>query len=408
MSALNIERADFLKDEEIVIFEKSVEKFLEELILGGIGTTAALAQAEKSGIDLLARRYVVCEAKIEYGDAVHEQVLSVRASVAGLLKGRPDVIWFFRSFDRLVLIIKGDSTEPALEAAYQLSQAMKYDSERNTENRITIGIGAVVERMGAIPESYAGAARVLRMLGGVRQGHIVGIRDIESGEIHASSFLPSDAPAEEKLRYASREDVPELVRQWMQKLDGTDFQSALMGYYLLMDVLMTSSRIILEVGGDPRGILPEIDNPARLFDVACRKESFQTFATEIISRSIDFRDTREDRHYGRIIQKARGYINENFGNSGVSLHTVAAEVALSPNHFSTIFSQETGETFIEYLTRIRLDQARKLLAAGGMRTSDIAYAVGYNEPHYFSYLFKKHTGQTPRDFRTQVANADPA
>ena len=50
---------------------------------------------------------------------------------------------------------------------------------------------------------------------------------------------------------------------------------------------------------------------------------------------------------------------------------------------------------------MRIARAKELLASGGMRTSDVAYAVGYNDPHYFSYLFKKNTGMSPRDYRKE-------
>ena len=74
---------------------------------------------------------------------------------------------------------------------------------------------------------------------------------------------------------------------------------------------------------------------------------------------------------------------------------------LSPNYFSTIFSQEMGQTFIEYLTYVRMKKAKELLRSSTMKTSEIAYAVGYKDAHYFSYLFKKTQKCTPRDFKSQ-------
>ena len=74
----------------------------------------------------------------------------------------------------------------------------------------------------------------------------------------------------------------------------------------------------------------------------------------------------------------------------------------SPNHFSTVFSQESGETFIEYLTWTRITRAKQLLASTSLRSSEVAYEVGYNDPHYFSFLFKKNTGKSPREFRTET------
>ncbi|HOS30557.1 MAG TPA: helix-turn-helix transcriptional regulator, partial [Treponemataceae bacterium] len=83
----------------------------------------------------------------------------------------------------------------------------------------------------------------------------------------------------------------------------------------------------------------------------------------------------------------------------VCLQTVSAHVCLSPNHFSTVFSQECGMTFIEYLTEIRMTMAKKLLKTTQKRSTDIAYEIGFSDPHYFSYIFKKHTGMSPREYR---------
>ena len=69
------------------------------------------------------------------------------------------------------------------------------------------------------------------------------------------------------------------------------------------------------------------------------------------------------------------------------------------NYFITIFSQETGETFINHITKIRMTHAKELLKTTQMRTSDVGYEVGYNDTHYFSYVFKKNTGMTPKEYR---------
>ena len=69
--------------------------------------------------------------------------------------------------------------------------------------------------------------------------------------------------------------------------------------------------------------------------------------------------------------------------------------------FSTVFSQETGQTFVEYLTAVRIEAAKHLLTNGNSRMSDIAFDVGYQDSHYFSYLFKKHVGVSPREYRSR-------
>ena len=104
--------------------------------------------------------------------------------------------------------------------------------------------------------------------------------------------------------------------------------------------------------------------------------------------------------FGKNIQSLlfRQYVT----NEGISLNSVAASVNLSPNHFSTIFSQETGQTFIEFLTSVRMEKAKELLRSTSMKTAEVAFAVGYKDPHYFSYLFKKTQECTPREFRSKA------
>jgi two-component system response regulator YesN len=75
---------------------------------------------------------------------------------------------------------------------------------------------------------------------------------------------------------------------------------------------------------------------------------------------------------------------------------------LSASHFSAVFSQEAHQTFKEYLTEIRINKAKELLRMTTLRSADIAYQVGYNDPHYFSSVFKRNTGLSPIEFRSQV------
>ena len=114
------------------------------------------------------------------------------------------------------------------------------------------------------------------------------------------------------------------------------------------------------------------------------------------------RDAVSQQKYSSLLQKARNYIEENYANEEISLNMTAAAVNLSPNHFSTIFSQETGQTFIEFLTSVRMKKAKELLRGTTMKTAEIAFAVGYKDAHYFSYLFKKTQECTPREFRSKA------
>lgn len=99
----------------------------------------------------------------------------------------------------------------------------------------------------------------------------------------------------------------------------------------------------------------------------------------------------------RIILEAKAYMQKNFRNPKLTLEAVASEVNLSPNYFSVQFKQTTGESFINCLTNMRIENAKKLLNSGGYRAYEAAYASGYDNPTYFSTIFKKRTGVSPSE-----------
>lgn len=103
---------------------------------------------------------------------------------------------------------------------------------------------------------------------------------------------------------------------------------------------------------------------------------------------------RGGRRKSGAIKEAIHYINENWSYE-LSLEAVSRYVNLSPQHFSKIFKEETGTSYIEYLTRIRMNEAKKYLLEGRKTIKEICYLVGYHDPNYFSRLFKQMEGITP-------------
>lgn len=106
--------------------------------------------------------------------------------------------------------------------------------------------------------------------------------------------------------------------------------------------------------------------------------------------------------YQSVISHALKFINDSFADPDMSLNLVAEEAALSPSHFSTIFSQSLGKTFIEYLTDQRIHLAKTFLMTANKRLSEIANEVGYNDPNYFSFLFKKKQEVSPKKYREKA------
>ncbi|OAS16671.1 response regulator transcription factor [Paenibacillus oryzisoli] len=113
------------------------------------------------------------------------------------------------------------------------------------------------------------------------------------------------------------------------------------------------------------------------------------------------RRIREEREYQTwtVLDRALSYIHEKL-QADISLEDVAELVHLNPHYFSKVFKQQTGETFIDYVTRLRIEKAKELIGEGQLSLKEVCYLVGYKDPNYFSRVFKKVTGVTPTEYRT--------
>ena len=98
------------------------------------------------------------------------------------------------------------------------------------------------------------------------------------------------------------------------------------------------------------------------------------------------------------IQQAKDYLDNHY-SSDISLDTVAEQLRITPSHLSSIFKKEVGIGFSQYLTNVRITEAKKLLRSSKYNLNEVANAVGYNDANYFSSLFKKETKITPSEFR---------
>lgn len=98
------------------------------------------------------------------------------------------------------------------------------------------------------------------------------------------------------------------------------------------------------------------------------------------------------------IARAQAYIREGFARP-ITLSQVARQVNISPYYFSKLFKEETGQNFSDYLTAVRIDAAKRLLARMDYPIKQICVESGFANPNYFSRIFKKCTGLTPTEFR---------
>ncbi len=100
----------------------------------------------------------------------------------------------------------------------------------------------------------------------------------------------------------------------------------------------------------------------------------------------------------RPIRVAKRYVEEHYGEL-LTLEQVSMEAELSPAYLSTLFKKNTGMTFLEYLSKVRMEEAKKLLKGTNRTVADICAQVGYSDVRYFTKSFTKYSGLKPNEYR---------
>ena len=177
--------------------------------------------------------------------------------------------------------------------------------------------------------------------------------------------------------------------------DRLNLKSKLCQYVSLTSILKTDVEIpeLELVAYEPE------DTEKILAESGRNMESIIAYAEKLVSQAIQLRDRNSGNKNRSILKTAVDFIDQHYMEEDMSLNKAANAANVSANHFSALFSQNMGQTFIEYLTSLRMDKAKEYLRCTGMRSSEIAGEVGYKDAHYFSYLFKKTQGMTPSDYR---------
>lgn len=379
------------------------DRFLAGLIRGKLPAEERqqlFVRAREMELDLLARQYRALI--LTPAGQSPEQVVPLRLLADRLAAGRAGLRCLSSTFEGLILLLLlGETGEELDEGAFWLAQALQHEAEIP----LRVAIGGVVSNVYALGDSYLAALRTLQAMNANYHGEDTRIMDSAELLIKVDEVvsLAGNAGLYEQLRFAPIGDVDHILRDYFSQAGGG--KSVMMLNYLYVESMLTAVRIVQELGLDPQAELPEAQAMGGAEAMLPGFDEVYRRAREAVVRALTLRDRQSVSRYRDVILKACAYIDSQYEDPNLALSDAAEHVHLSVNHFCTIFSQETGSTFIEYLTRLRMDKARELLLTTSLRSGDIAQRVGYRDPHYFSYTFKKNYGMSPRDYRARQEGA---
>ena len=394
--------------------EHEKQKFFEQMIAGNLSMADALETGKKYEMNLSAGMYNLLLFRFTLGKENRksgELLGEAEYAIEKLTERLEYVFEFQRGVEGWAFLLMADNEEQMSERVKELSK----DLEEIMKNYSTIayfgGIGQPVARLRELEESFREAERALAAKFTMELNRIISVEDIRMAQnvdtlddIEITSFGEIEKTRtmlEKFLNNGAEDEIDEFVDVYINELPEENLKSVLMRQYIIMDayiVMMSFCEKIEGIEGEMQAQSEELKNSMKTIQTL---EEIKNYIRMLLKKIIGVRDTISGRRYSDIIEIAKDQIRKTYMSDEISLNTIAAEVGMSPSYFSSIFSKEMGKTFVEYLTEIRMDRAKELLMCSSMKTSEIGYEVGYKDPHYFSYIFKKTQNCTPKEFRAR-------
>lgn len=204
-----------------------------------------------------------------------------------------------------------------------------------------------------------------------------------------------------EIRSGSREQVEKEVERFEEELNREKIFSHMHLVLIISNLYFSLTKLPGEIGGDINDILGEpMEHYQRLLLCSGREEMLAYLKKVCLTVNEYFMEMGEGKTKG-ILKRITDYMKENYGDEELSMKEVARQAYISVSYMGIILKKETGKTFIEYLTEIRLEQAKKYLRETELKNYEIAMKCGYSNPTYFSTVFKGVTGSSPSAYRKQ-------
>lgn len=402
-ASLDVEKKQFtdmnkLKEELESNSNLRRSNFLTDVVLGTTDFSTVVGAAEEFGINLLSHFYKIIISDIRHSENRFEDMHTVRSKLVMRLKNQSECLSFFIGPQKLVSILLNNSETDIVDAAYNLTETIEHLVCESEGYFVVSSMGKTVEHIANISASYSEAEQMQHITYEFKSSRVIDSDDMRKSDSSVLNLDEKDSLAD-RLKFANSNDIDDIVNYYANSLSDNPVHFTIVGSYLFVNVIMSVSKFIESLGGDVNEILPQLHSHAYIEESVKNRDVFLSNIRTIIETVLKFRDKSIQGRYSDVILKAKDYIQKNYASQDTCLRLVAEEVHLSPNHFSTIFSQECGTTFIEYLTNVRVEAAKKLLKETEMKGADIAYECGFSDPHYFSFIFKKTTGVSPREYK---------
>lgn len=401
------------------------EKFLTSLLTSRLSKAEIIEKSCFYGVDICSKGFVVALLTIDYDTiaekdemgCTEQQKLSsfhipedrellkfAALNITEEIVKKYELGITFLHNDLIAIIFKlpEEGWGNGLERPLSVLEEIRFYITKYFKFAVTVGLGTCCDDASHIADSYENAMIALDYSLILGKNRTIYIGDIEPGSKDKIVFndLKEHALAsciKVGTSYEIKKVIDGLFKEFIEaKASFKDCQIC------LLQVLTTILKVAGDLNIDMENVLGKNYNLFveiyKFTDLRDVMHWLLTICTKIMGYiSKERQDTCK-----ALVNNAKEYLQEHYHDSEMTLEKVSNYLHISPTYFSAIFKKETRLTFINYLTLLRMDAAKMLLRTTSMKTFEIAESVGYSEPNYFSYCFKKNFNISPSEYRNNI------
>lgn len=272
-----------------------------------------------------------------------------------------------------------------------------------------VATGSPVERLSMLPACYQDVNHYLAYRFIVPSLHILSSSTLSdylnTKDENRIEGVESSAMSQEIIRdflvKGTSSEIHDFVESYLERIK-EPLKSRMFRAYVVLNIRFTVLAYAESIGVSKEEFMEQVKSGDQ--DINLEASEVPEYFLDMLETAISFREQESTNQNRKVLKRALEYIDENYDKESMSLNQAAAKLFVSANYLSTVFSQNMKKTFVEYVTAKRMDKAKKLLKNTNKSSGDIAQEVGYKDSHYFSFVFRKTQGCSPREYRAGHKN----
>jgi two-component system, response regulator YesN len=402
---------DKLKKQIRVSLPVMRDRFFHELITGKIKPDALEQKLNYLDLKISGHLYAIALIKIKNIQSINDEFAGEEGLLQGYIIQVTENIFteyiksysFFIFGDKMVILLSiQDSDKP--RAFIALNQNLKriiISIQRCLSIDAYASLGRLYGDLMMAAKSYSEVEEAIQFSFLKEKGSVVNYEDINTQkEFQWNRPVELEKQLLIQIKLGEKQQVQQTIEMILEYYRGFKDIEPSRIKLMVFEIAILLLRTVEETGGIIKNVTK--DEKQTPYECVHRCETFRDLQQFLFMFTMNCIDEIEKARAGKgytIVEKAKEIVDASLDNSEFSMDDVAARLYISPNYLRSLFKQQVGEAFVEYLTRIRMEKAQRLLDDATLKIHNIAEKVGYIDQHYFSMCFKKYFGLTPTDYR---------